>query len=306
MDKNTIRDNFAFRSKCVAYGLNWNNFEVYEDIIILNSPKKDIFVLLDNNYNTIGIHKLKQGNQTKSIEEYAIKYRDLYNYSGYNNGLDLPYPFQNFSLKQIVDLANRVIFHKDRVFVNDKYVLDDHDNIYISLLAYIKFLGMQIEQYFLNAYQMKMEGFEYPEVHLYLRSIILNIDECINMYIDKKTRPFPIDIIQYLGQDRNNIDEWNTELYKIINLLLNKKGFKTLGGFKHYHDIETVDKNEIDLADLSLNLLKILEVPKDEVKTEFSESKIPFDIETINLKSWLEQDLCEAKKLKLTNPKVHN
>ncbi len=292
MDKNKIRDDFAFRSKCVSYGLDWSEFNVYKDIIILNSPKKDIFVLLDANYNTIGIHKLEYNNQMKSIEEYATKYRDLYNYVDYNNK---PYHFQNFSLKQIVDLASRVDFYNNHVIVNGKYVLDDHDNIYISLLAYIKFLAMQIEQYFLNAYQMKILGFEYPEVHSYLKSIMVNIDECINMHIDKKTRPFPIDIIEYLGQDKNNVEKWSTELYEIIKLLLNEKGFKVEGGFEHYKDIETIDKYEINLENLSSNLLKILEVTKDKI----GENKLAFNMEKINLQSWLEQDLYEEKKVKI-------
>ena len=298
MDKNTIRDDLAFRSKCVAYGLDWSEFNIYKDIIILNSPKKDILVLLDDNYNTIGIHKIEYNNQMQDIEKYAIKYRDLYNYVDYNNELNLLYPFQNFSLRQIVDLANRVNFYENHIIVNGKYVLDDHDNTYISLLAYIKFLGAQIEQYFLNAYQMKMLGFEYPEVHSYLKSIMVNIDECINMYIDKKTRPFPIDIIKHLGQDKNNAEKWNIELHKIIKLLLNEKGFNLVGGFEQYRDIETIEKREMNLVDLSLNLLKILKVPKDKI----GENKLDFNMETINLQSWLEQDLDESKKLKLLIP----
>ena len=296
MDENTIRDDLAFRSKCVTYGLDWSEFNIYKDIIILNSPKKDIFVLLDNNYNTIGIHKLEDGKQMKSIEEYAIKYQNLYNNVDYNSELTLPYPFQNFSLKQIVDLASRVSFYKNHVIVNDKYVLDDYDNTYISLLAYIKFLGAQIEQYFFNAYQMKMLGFEYPEVHSYLKSIMVNINECIDINIDKKTRPFPIDIVEYLGH--NNVEKWNTELNKIITLLLNEKGYKVVNGFEQYRNIETTNKYEINLADLTLTLLKILDVPKDKI----GENKLEFNMETINLQSWLEQDLVEAKKLRLTNP----
>ena len=302
MNKDTIRDDIDFKRKCASYGLSNDNFNVYEDIIILNSSKNDIFVLLDDNYNTIGIHKLEYSSQIKNIEKCAIKYRNLYNYVDSNNWLNLPYPFKNFSLKQIVDLANRVDFYKNHVIVNGKYVLDDYDNVYISLLSYSKFLKEQIEQYFLNAYQMKMLGFEYPEVHSYLKSIVTNIDQCINMYINKKTRPFPIDIIQYLGQDRSNIEKWNTELYRIIDLFLNEKGFKVVGGFEHYKDIETIDKCETDLANLSLNLLKILEIPKDKI----GENKLDFNMETIDLQSWLEQDLCEEKKLKLTNSKIHN
>ena len=63
MDKNKIKDDFAFSSKCIAYGLDWNDFNIYKDTIILNSPKKDIFVLLDDNYNTIGIHKMEHNSK---------------------------------------------------------------------------------------------------------------------------------------------------------------------------------------------------------------------------------------------------
>lgn len=300
MDRKTIKTNLSFRKKCEAFGISLNDFAIYEDIIILKSPKKDIFVLLDENYNTIGIHKLENTIPKKSIEEYAIQYRELYSYVD-DNDFALTYPFQNFSIKQIVDLANRVQFYRDSILVNDKYVLDNSDNVYISLLAYIKFLKDQIDQYFLRAYQSKMLGFEYPEIHAYLRIIMANIDECIKMYIDKKTRPFPIDIVRYLGQDKNNIDLRDSKLYIIIDLLLNEKGFKIIGGLEHYRDIETIDKCEINLADVSPNLLKILEDPKDKIKTDSTLNKQSSKIETINLQTWLEQDLHEEKKLHLTN-----
>lgn len=89
----------------------------------------------------------------------------------------------------------------------------------------------------------------------------------------------------------------NAGLYKIIDLLLNEKGFKIVSGFEQYKDIKAIDKHEIDLDNLSLKLLKILEVLKDKI----GENKLTFNMETINSQFWLEQHLYEIKKLKLTN-----
>ena len=252
MNKNKIKEDSNFRSHCAAYGIDGNEFNLYKDIIILNSPKKDISIFFDEDYNTIGIHKFDHSDQTKSIEEYATKYRDSYNNAD-NNGLNLAYPFQNLSLKQIVELAKRITIYNDIVIVNNKFVIDDYYNVYLSLLSYIEVLRILIEQYFFNAYQMKVLGFAYPEVHSYLKSIMLNIEECIDMYIAKKTRPLPIDVIKYLGQDKEIATLCKSELDKMIELLLNEKGFKGVYNGERYREIATFDKCEMDLSLLSLN-----------------------------------------------------
>lgn len=306
MTKNELINDMNFRKACTAYGLDWQNFNVYENIIILNSPKKDVFVLLDDHYNTIGIPRIEYSSPARTIEEYAIGYKELYDYVDEEEKFIFPYPFQNLSLKQIIELANRVYIHETNhghssdMIVNGELVNDENDSVYISLLSYIKFLGQQIEQYFMNLYQMKMMGFQYPNVYQYISSIMNNINECIDANIKKGNRPFPIDIIEYLGQDRKNIEECDHELYRIINLLLKQKGVKFKGGFEHYRELEMTDKDTTDLSNISMQLLKILEVPAEEVELRYQESNRTFEFKEVNLHSWLSESFKKDKSPVLT------
>lgn len=306
MTKNELINDIDFRKACTAYGLDWQSFNVYENIIILNTPKKDVLVLLDEDYNTIGIPKIEHSSPARTIEEYAIEYKELYDYVGKEGKFIFPYPFQNFSLKQIVELANRVCIyetnhgHSSDMIVNGEFVNDEHDSVYTSLLSYIKFLGQQIEQYFMNLYQMKMMGFQYPDVYQYISSIMNNISECIDANIQKGNRPFPIDIIKYLGQDRKNIEKYDHELYRIIDLLLKQNGIKVKGGFEHYRELERTDKDIVDLSNISMQLLKLLEVPAEEVESRYQESNRTFEFKKVNLQSWLSESFKKDKSPVLT------
>jgi len=312
MTKSDLINDMNFRNKCCAYGLDWQSFNVYENIIILNTPKKDVFVLLDEHYNTIGIPKIEHFSPARTIEEYATGYKELYDYVNQEEKFVFPYPFQNFSLKQIVELANRVYIreanhgHSSDMIVNGEIVSDEHDSIYISLLSYVKFLGQQIEQYFMNLYQMKMIGFEYPNVYQYISSLMSNIDECINVSIKKGNRPFPINIIEYLGQNRNNIEKYDRELYSVIDLLLKQKGLKIKDGFEHYKELETIEKDTTDLSAISKKLLKILEVSNEEVELRYQESNKTSEIKRVNLQSWLSESITKDKPPVLTKSKNKN
>lgn len=309
MTKNDLINDINFRNRCCVYGLDYEKFDVYNNIIILSTPKKDIFVLFDEHYNTIGIPKIEYYSPKRTVEEYSFAYKELYDYVDEKDGFAFPYPFQNFSLKQIVELANRVSIHKTNhghsadIIVNAEIVNDEHDSVYISLLSYIKFLGQQIEQYFINLYQMKIMGFEYPDVYTYIKSLMHNIDECINDNIEKDNRPFPIDIIKYLGQDRTSIEKYDHELYRIIDLLLKEKGIKIKSGFEHYKELEMTEKNTIDLSNISMKLLKILEVSDEEVESRYQETNKTFEIKKINLQSWLSESTNKDNPLVLTKSK---
>ncbi len=293
MIKDEVMKDLKFKQRCGSYGVRWDDFYIYENIIILNTPKKDIFVLLDDNYNTIGILNLKDVKDKEEIEKYILGYKKMYNLVDKENGLSFPYPFQDFSLSEIVELGNRTSIYKNDIIVNGKLVIDKnkYNNTYILLLSYIKFLGDQIEQYFLNFYSMTMMGFDYPDIYSYVKSLMNNIEECINLNIEQERQPFPTNIIEYLGQNSENIEIYWEELYYIIVLLLKEKGYEIEKGFEHYLEIRKIDKENIDLSEIAMKLLKILEVPK-------VENKKTFDMEAINLQNWLEEDLSKVKKLK--------
>lgn len=303
MTKSEIKDDMRFRMVCYSYGISWSDFQIYDNVIILNSPKPNILVLLDENYNTIGIYdrNIEIDNQIITLGEIIGEYKQ--EYGTVNN--KLPYPFQNYSLEQIVDLSNRVKIlgtshgHSCDLFVNEKLVEDDYNSIYYKLLLYAKYIGQQIQSYYLNLYKMKIKGFDYPNVYSYISGIETNIDECINSKIQNSKRPYPIDILNYLGEGRNEIEEYVHQLYAVIDLFLKEKGMSIKSGFEHYDELEVIEKNTFDMSKFADQLLRILEVSNDEVKSRSNENLYRIEIETINLESYLSDEVNKE-----SNPRV--
>lgn len=288
MTKKELKNDMKFICKYLNYGL-YGDFEIYKDTIILNSPIKDIYVLFDKDYNTIGIHKVEPKTKHLTMEEISELYTNLYNLVDEKKNYCFSYPFQNFSLKEIIDISDRIhVKHSSEIFVNGDLVINEDNENYINLLLYIKFLGEQIKQYFLNAYQMKIMGFDYPDVYEYVNRLIANINMCIDDNIKNNRRPLPIDIINYLGQERKNIDKYNYALYNIIDLLLKEKGFKLKNGFYYRREIEPTNQEVEDLSVLANNLLKLLELPKKDFN--ILEAKV-----IDNLKHYLESNTNKAK-----------
>lgn len=253
MTRKELIDDMNFRTRCCEYGLDWLDFEIYDDVIMLHTPKSGIYVLLDNNYNVMGIHVVEPANIYPPNEYIARTNKMIYNKVDEREGRSFSSPFQNFSLKQIVDAASSIEIretnhgHSSELLINGLTVNDNLSDNYLGLLSYIKFLGEQIKQYFLNAYHMKMMGFEYPDVYSYINRIMYNIDECLRKNAGKD-RVLPIDIIEYLGQNRKTIDKYNHHLYKIIDLLIK----------------ERQNFGEEDLSTLAQDVLKAVECSNEE------------------------------------------
>lgn len=297
MTRKDLINDIKFRNKCYVYGLDYEDFDIIDDIIILSSPNKNIKFLLDDHYNIIDIYSLNDFVYNHFPIDEIIEYaKNQYE----NIFIRLPYPFQNFSIKQIVEIANRVSIHKtnhgnsSNLIVNGELVTNEQDNIYVSLLSYIKFLGRQIEQYHMNLYQMKMMGFDYPNIYDYIKKIMNIINECIDFNIVERNRPFPIDIIKYLGQNINNVEENDQELYNIINLLLKNKGVKIKDG--HYKELEKTSNVIIDLSESADSLVKILDISDEEVEFRYKDFNKTFEINKIDLQSWLSTNYQLIKK----------
>lgn len=301
MDKEIIINDINFRLACRNYGLDWDNFEIYDDVIIINSPKTFIYVLLDKNYNIIGVHKVKPATIHFSKREIARGYNELYSTLNEDDRFKLHYPFESFSLKQIVDISNRVEIietnhgHSSDIIVNGSLVDGINDSVYIELLSYIKILGNEIKEYYLNCYHMYIMGFDYPDVFAYINAFMDNIDECINKSINNNERPFPIDILRYTGKTKF-LDEYGSALYDVIDLLMRQRGVKPKSGFEHYREIEIVSKSDEDLSNLSSKLIKILEVTDEEVKRNREDSFTNMRWNHIDLSSWLNDDKVKVKK----------
>lgn len=300
MDKEKIINDINFRVSCRNYGLDCENFEVYDDVIIMSSLKTGIYVLLDKNYNIIGVHKIELATMHFSKSDIARGYNELYSTLNEDDRFKLHYPFESFSLKQIVDISNRVEIigtnngHSLDMLVNGNLVEGENDSVYIELLSYIKILGNEIKEYYLNSYHMYMMGFDYPDVFTYINAFMDNIDECINKSINDNQRPFPIDILRYTGKIKF-LDEYGNPLYDVIDLLMRHKGVQAKSGFEHYREIEPVSESNEDLSILSSKLIKILEVADEEVKMNREDSFTNMKWNHIDLSSWFNDDKIKVK-----------
>lgn len=282
MTKRQIINDVNFRHKCRGYGLDCNNFEIYGDIIVLKSPKKGIFIFLDQNYNIIGVLSNENDKTDLLMESITKECSKLYSSIDEKNGICFSYPFQNFSLKQMVELSDRIdIFevnhgHSSAMMVNKKIVEEEGNQVYISLLSYIKFLGEQIKQYWLNLYQMTMMGFDYPDVYTYINTVMANINECVCYHDGKNLPTFPGDIIEYLGQGGQESKCPRIVLFDIISL---------------FHLGNDLKEDERDISKLSTRLLKLLEIPLEEIMRRIEDSGKSLKVEDIDLKSWLEESI---------------
>lgn len=296
MEKQIIMNDMDFRFKCLEYGFDWSKFEIINDVIVLKSPAKNIYVFFDKNYNTIGIYSSLEDNKEWDIEDIVKLYGELYN----DIEEKTPYPFQNYSLKQIVDLANRINIyetnhgHSSEMVVNGDLVKaeSEEDKIYVGLLTYVKFLGLEIQNYYLNKYQMLALGFEYPDIYSYLNQITTNIGRLIDDSIVQDKRPFPTDILRYLGRNnkKDNLSYINW-FYDIINLLLKEKGIKVKGGFENYKELDFTSSSG-DLSLLANKLLKFLELSDEELEEKIKKQRDE-DIERRleGLSNWFKQDI---------------
>jgi len=230
-----------FRYVCSDFATNhWNyNFDIYDNVIKLNSDKKGIYVLIDENYNVIGVYGNELSLEHQTEEELSDKIKKIYEkYSS-----SFPSVLGNFSLKDIQGLSKRI---STDMVINcqeiDRTDEDDNAEFCFYLLAYISFIGNCLKEYFKEAFHMKALGFEYPDVYIYLNHLISNIEDGI-----KNIDRFPVcDIAFSIGKTgKEFLDRYNKLLYQIIKF--------------YCFNRENVDISESDI-------LKILEVPNEVVE----------------------------------------
>lgn len=232
-----IKKDIKFRQRCSVYGLDWSQFEILHVdkenyIIALNNPNEDIYVLFDKNYNTICMEKCDYINDREDLENFINSRYVMYNNLPcvFNYRKNFGYPFQDFTLKQIIDLSNRI----EIMETNDGQVLstrvngywydrDKYENKeYFQLLSYIKFLGEEIKEYFKLNYHMQTMGFDVPDIYEYVRTLINKINNSVDLNIKNNKINCPNDILKLIGKNPREL-KMNEILYDINNLLISKK-----------------------------------------------------------------------------------
>lgn len=273
MTKEELINNMSFRQKCGRYGLDWKEdiIGISKDAILLNKAG-NVVVLFDKNYNTISVESNVELSSIEEIDYYmARKYRE---YSSFTDdmpfGENFGYPFEKYTLKDVVDISNRIetmeVNHGHSIIfkVNGEWYENDPENDYLQILAYIKFLGEELKQYFLYCYNMQMMEFEVPDPYLYIRRLIKKVDESVEYYTSRRMRPYPCDVLNYIGQNHRELN-YDGILYCTIDLLMRQKGIKIKSGFPN--ELEIIKNNTSNnLSDVANKALEILKVSDEEVK----------------------------------------
>ena len=105
--KEKIKNDIKFKTICKRLGLDSTNLEIIpldNDYVILNHhSNSNIYILFDKNYNIFGIENLSDINKTELFKKVLL----IYNYylntpDGITSLFNFPYPFQNFTLKDII------------------------------------------------------------------------------------------------------------------------------------------------------------------------------------------------------------
>ena len=271
MDKNKIMDSMAFRGKCSNLGASWESFDIIDDVIAAYTPSRNVRVLFDEHYNIIGIldtnsiNRIGQ-NDSRAYIDVVRQYKKMYEN---NNRKFLP-PFNQYSLKQLSELASRIniedVYHGQGTDITvNAELAEDEDSIYGWFLHYANFLGLEIEEYYKMLYQMKMLSLPCVDIYTYLYSIISCIDAYIVICLSNNIELEPNNLIAYMGQHISR-KKYIDDLYGVIELGLYKHGFKWSKDFKRYVPLTREERNEVNVEDIARKALKVvLGVPQKEV-----------------------------------------
>lgn len=271
MTKDELINDINFRQKCSEYGLYWENAEIYGNVILINTHIEGLYVIFDKNYNTIGIERNLHQDKECFANNFYERYSQFTDMVPFGEKLD--YPFDNYTLKNFIDLANKVDIiegnhgHSISIKVNGEwYDRNSHENEeYFQLLSYIKFISEEIKRYFLMNYHMQAMGFLIPDIYSYVRALIKNINASVDYQVENNQRPWPSDILSSIGQNNRKLN-FDGMLYDIANLLMKQKGVKVKSGSPD--TLEQIDSsiNKKDLSVLSDKLLRIFDLSDEDLK----------------------------------------
>lgn len=300
MTREEIINDIKFKQRCGLYGLDCENCEIYDDVILLNTPTLGLYVLFDKNYNTIGVELIDYSRYSSKESFVRDKYYEYSNFTSsmpFEDGFD--YPFENFTLKHIIDLSNRIEFMENnqghslitRVNGESYDRRNNKEEESFQTLSYVKFLGEEIKQYFLINYHMQSLGFEVPNVYDYVKLLMSRVNECVDFHLSHNRRPWPPYILSGLGQNYREL-KMDGILYDVADLLMRERGFKVKSGSPD--EIERINES-VEKKDLSIvanDLLKILEVSDEELKIkEEINRQTTIDRNVANLSVYINEDI---------------
>ena len=147
MERKEILHSDKFKDTCNLFGINWLDFNIVNNAIVVPNNNNLLFIF-DENYNIFGIYEPKFYNQNMSEEAIVKHYYDVYSNVDSSLNTVLPYPFQQLSIKDVMDIADRIEImicnngHSTFPLVNGKEISKEENRDFKDLLIYTKFLAI--------------------------------------------------------------------------------------------------------------------------------------------------------------------
>ena len=278
MDREKLLKDNNFIKICEEYKTDYHNFEIYGDVIKLNTTKDNVYVLIDNNYDFIGVYGYELSLEHQTGEELTKKIEDIYKkYSEVDMSSKsvLPKPIEHLSLKQVNELAKRiVVFGFYKLIINGKVLLEDRKlkrdelfDIYCNHFNYIVFLDA-VEKYFFN--ECFNNGIV-DDFYEYLNKLSEKIIACV---IDGNERSKRNNgILSYRFGDFTGLDDLD-----IYGFIVNDVMFLFNNYVIHNHDNKRIDLGVI---------LKILEEPYEDVLVRLEKLYQMLDVVYVRMSDFL-------------------
>jgi hypothetical protein len=289
--RNKLLNDSEFRNKCNLYeGVDYRKFHLYENpfdgnvTIFVCTPDENVYILMDMEYNTIGIHRFDETKDNDDLYSAFLKktlgndlaYAKVTNY--YYKKNDSSSGYFSISIGDICKISDRIIVSEAikgkslMMMVNGEYVDLKHGKLYIELLSYVAFLGKLIDIYYQNLYHAKLENKPYPEIDKFVQSIVNKIDKYISSCIKDNVRPLPSKLLAAISIDEKTekLDSYRMAIYYAIDLLLYEKRKMVDKGGEHL----TINYEELgNIFTQTYEIKALLDVSKEEVKRRLKEGR---------------------------------
>lgn len=171
-----VNSSDEFHDACNKYGLNFLNFSLVDNYVVVRTFHDNLCVIMNENYDIINITKLDEKNLKNQVEE---SFAEL-------NSYDLKYPFDNLNLDDIVRIGNSNI--------------ESNCELDTEILSYIRFMSIEASIYQRNMLAVQSVGLELPLITKYLHSVQNNMEEYINCRKGISMPTESNDILEFLGQ----------------------------------------------------------------------------------------------------------
>lgn len=278
MDKNKIIEDLDFRNRCTQFGLDWRDFKILDNMILVATPKQNMYMLLDQNYNIINFVQLVD----EQLDDIRKCYNDYQNLivTRLSNTANT-FTFRYLSIKQIHDISDRILLNTDQdgwpreIEINGQWYQNLDSNLFLKQISYLKFIEEEINIYWKKVYQFKLCGFQVVSLTEYLNAIEQHIKLCIEENLAKNRQPLPILVLEYLGQREYSNQPLYGLLFDVIECFLNFYGYRKKETISA--TIEKIPQEEandtLNNLDCSSQMLKLLDESFDRSDLEKLNSK---------------------------------